>query len=62
MVTIDEFIIAVFCCVDDLLEEITQGKPIRERGFAPALADSEIITMEIVAEYQGINADQAIWR
>jgi len=62
MFSIDEFIIAVFCCVDDLLEEITQGKPIREKGFAPALADSEVITMEIVAEYQGIDADQAIWR
>ncbi|PZV08052.1 MAG: hypothetical protein DCF22_20890 [Leptolyngbya sp.] len=58
----DEFIIAVFCCVDDLLEEITQGKPIRQKGFAPALADSEVITMEIVAEYQGIDTDQAIWR
>jgi len=58
----DEFIIAVFCCVDDLLGEITQGKPIRQKGFAPALADSEVITMEIVAEYQGIDTDQAIWR
>jgi len=62
MFTMDEFIIAVFCCVDDLLEEITQGKPIRQKGFAPALADSEVITMEIVAEYQGIDTDQAIWR
>jgi hypothetical protein len=48
--------------VDDLLKEITQGQPIREKGFAPALADSEVITMEIVAEYQGIDADQAIWQ
>ena len=62
MFTMDEFIIAVFCCVDDLLEEVTQNQPIREKGFAPALADSEVITMEIVAEYQGIDADQAIWR
>jgi len=62
MFTIDEFIIAVFCCVDDLLEEITQGEPIRQKGFAPALTDSEVITMEIGAEYQGIDADQAIWR
>lgn len=61
MFTIEEFIIAVFCCVDDLLKEITQGQAIREKGFAPALADSEVLTMEIVAEYQGIDADQAIW-
>jgi|SRR6478672_3564374 len=62
MFSIEEFIIAVFCCVDDLLEEVTQGQPIRQKGFAPALADSEVITMEIVAEYQGIDADQAMWR
>lgn len=61
MFSIDEFIIAVFCCVDDVLAEVTQGQPIRTRGFAPALSDSEVITMEIVAEYQGIDADQAIW-
>ncbi len=62
MFSIEEFIIAVFCCVDDLLKEVTQGQPIRSKGFAPALADSEVIAMEIVAEYQGIDADQAIWR
>lgn len=62
MFSIEEFIIAVFCCVDDLLQEITQGRPIRAKGFAPALADSEVITMEIVAEYQGIDADQGIWK
>ena len=62
MFTIEEFITVVFCCVDDLLKEITQGQPIREKGFAPALADREVLTMEIVAEYQGIDADQAIWK
>lgn len=62
MFTIEEFIIAVFCCVDDLLKAITQGQPIRAKGFAPALSDSEVITMEIVAEYQGIDCDQAIWQ
>jgi hypothetical protein len=62
MFSIEEFIIAVFCCVDDLLKQISQGQPIRQRGFAPALADSEVITMEVVAEYQGIDTDQAIWQ
>lgn len=61
MFSIDEFIIAVFCCIDDLLQELTQGQRIRQKGFAPALADSEVLTMEIVAEYQGIDNDQAIW-
>ena len=61
MFSIEEFIIAVFCCVDDLLQEMTQGQAIRQKGFAPAFGDSEVITMELVAEYQGIDADQAIW-
>jgi Transposase DDE domain len=62
MFSIDEFIIAVFCCTDDLLREITQGNPIRSKGFAPGLSDSEVITMEIVAEYQGIDTDQGMWQ
>lgn len=61
MFSIEEFIIAVFCCVDDLLKELTQGHRMRQKGFAPALADSEVLTMEIVAEFQGIDSDQAIW-
>lgn len=62
MFTIEEFIIAVFCCVDDLLKEISQKHPIQRKGFMPALADSEVLTMEIVAEYQGIDAEQAMWK
>jgi len=56
MYTIEEFIIAVFCCVDDWLKAMTTNRPIRSKGFAPALSDSEVMTMEIVAEYQGIGS------
>ncbi|MDJ0520262.1 MAG: hypothetical protein QNJ74_29755 [Trichodesmium sp. MO_231.B1] len=31
------------------------------RGFAPSLTDAEVITMEIVGEFQGIDTDQGIW-
>jgi len=62
MSSTDEFIIAVFCCVDDLLQSVTQNHPIRQKGFAPALSDSEVITMEIVAEYQGIDTDKGMWQ
>jgi Transposase DDE domain len=62
MFSIEEFIIAVFCCVDDWLKSVTQDHPIRRRGFAPSLCESEAITMEIVAEFQGIDADKAIWQ
>ncbi len=30
----EDFIIAVYCCVDDLLQEIIQEYPPRKRGFA----------------------------
>jgi hypothetical protein len=62
MFSIEEFIIAVFCCVDDWLKEITQERAIRAKGCAPALADSEVITMEVVAEYLGMDTDKAIWQ
>lgn len=62
MFSIEEFIIAVFCCVDDFLSEITQSYPIKRRGFAPSLKESEVLTMEIVAEFLGIDADKDMWK
>jgi len=62
MFSIDDFIISVFCCVDDLMRSVTREHPIRQKGFAPALSDSEVITMEIVSEYQGIDTDTGMWR
>ena len=62
MFSIEEFIITVFCCVDDWLKSVTQDHPIRRRGFASSLFESEVIPMEIVAEFQGIDADKAIWQ
>ena len=61
MFTIEDFIICVFCCVDELLQEVCHNYPPRSKGFAPALSDSEVITMEIVAEYYGIDTDKGIW-
>jgi Transposase DDE domain len=62
MFTIDEFIIAVYCCVDDGLKTLTNGQSPRCRGFEPGLSDAEVLTMETVAEYQGIDQDKAIWQ
>lgn len=57
----EDFIIAVYCCVDDLLQEIIQEYPPRKRGLASSLTDAEVITMEIVGEFQGIDTDKGIW-
>lgn len=52
------FIIAVFCLVDDRLK----GVRIRQRGPAPKLSDSEILTIEIVGEFLELDTDKAIFR
>ena len=54
------FIITVFCLIDDILKKLPLS-PLRKRGFAPAISDSEIITMEIVGEFLGRHEDKSIW-
>ncbi len=58
---LDLFIVAVFCLVnehfDKLLEE--HGK-LRARGPKPLLEDREVLTMEIVGEFLGLDTDKAI--
>ena len=60
MLSIEEFIITVFCYTDDYLKDISNGQKIRSRGFEPSLTDSEVITMEIVGEFFGIDTDKGI--
>ena len=60
MFSTENFIITVFCSVDDLWKEITKGEKIRCREFVPSLSDSEIITMEIAGEFVGIDTDKGI--
>jgi len=54
--SLEDFIITVFCLVDDLLTEVVKstGK-LRQRGFASRLNDAEVIATEIVGEHQGID-------
>ncbi len=58
---VEDFIITVYCLVDDLLNQDPNGNKLRKRGFEPALSDSEMITMEVVAEFQGIDTDKGSW-
>jgi len=58
---IDEFIITVFCWVEQGFEKATAGVKLRTHGLAPRLSDSEVITMEIVGEFLGDDGDEAIW-
>ena len=60
--SIDEFIITVFCLIEDQLGSLLNGKKLRQRGFETKLTDSEGITMEIVGEFLGFDQDKAIWQ
>ena len=62
MVDLDTFIIAVFYRLDDTLKALLQGKRLRQRGSAPVLSDSEVLTMEAVGEYLGLSEDTAFFR
>jgi hypothetical protein len=59
--SLEEFIITVFCWVEDSFESVTGGVKLRTGGFAPRLSDSEVITLEIVGEVLGYDGDEAIW-
>ncbi len=58
---LDDFIIACFCLIDDQLPEVLKGKPLRTRGPAPRLSDSEVLTIEVVGSYLGISQDKALY-
>jgi hypothetical protein len=63
-VDLEEFTIAVYCLIDELLLELEADPDwgrVRSRGPAPILADAEVLTMEAVGEYQGLDQDVAIY-
>ncbi|MBU2708802.1 IS982 family transposase [Zooshikella marina] len=60
--SVEEFIIAVYCWVDDTFSDLLKGQRLRERGFNPSLSDPEVITMELIGEFFGMDEDTHIWR
>lgn len=61
-VSVEDFIITVYCLVDNELKKLLKGRCLRRRGFKPKLSDSEVITMDIVGEFLGHDTDVGIWR
>ncbi|MGZ3639009.1 MAG: hypothetical protein ACXVCX_14360, partial [Ktedonobacterales bacterium] len=55
---LDDFIIAVFCLIDEAVPRVTHGQRLRQRGPQPVLADSEVLTMDVVGEYVGLKQSQ----
>ena len=56
---LNTFIVSVFCLLDDHLQGCQRSY--RRRGPSPKLSDSEIITMEVVGEFLGIDTDKGIY-
>jgi hypothetical protein len=64
-VDLEDFTIAVYCLIDELLHELQTDpdwRRVRRRGPAPVLADSEVLTMEAVGEFLGMDQDVAIYQ
>lgn len=60
--SLEDFIIIAYCCVEQGLIQLKGHEKWRSRGFAPKLSDAEVITMELVGEFLGYDTDTAIWR
>ena len=57
----DDFMITCFCLLDEMLPAVMKGTRLRERGPMPKLADSEVITMEVVGTYLGLSQDREVF-
>ena len=52
-----DYIVNVFVMVDDFCKIESSARRLRARGPLPKLADSEVITMELLGEYLGFHAE-----
>ena len=52
------FIVAVFCLIDERLKDLGR---LRRRGPTPTLCDSEVLTIEVVGEFLGIDEDTQLF-
>ncbi len=58
---LDDYIITCFCWIDEMMPAITHSQRLRQRGPLPQLADSEVLTMEVVGSYLGLSQDKALF-
>lgn len=58
---VNTFLVAVFCIADDFLKDFLEGKRLRKRGPQPTLRDSEVLAMEIVGEFLGIDKEKDLF-
>jgi hypothetical protein len=59
--TFADYLLELFYLIDSLMETDNLSN-LRQRGPAPRLSDSEVITIELAGEFLGIDADKKIWQ
>ena len=57
---LDTLMITWFCWIDEGIKELSGHRRLRQRGPDPRLADSEVLTMEVVGESLGLDQDSAL--
>lgn len=57
---LEDFIIATYCLICDAMKSALKNQSLRRRGYPPALSDEEVITMEIVGAFLGLEQDKAL--
>lgn len=55
---INTFMVTVYCFIDDWMKE----RRLRQRGPQPKLSDSEVLAMEVVGEFMGIDDEVGLYR
>jgi hypothetical protein len=59
---LDDYIVKIFCEIDDFVKKHFPARTLRARGPLPHLCDSEVLTMELVGEMLRLETDSAIFR
>lgn len=58
---LDTLIVTVFCLIDDTLPSCLEGRSLRARGPQPQLGDSEVLCIEVVGEYLGLDQERQMF-
>jgi hypothetical protein len=56
-----DFLLELYCLVDDALVHVMPAKGLRQRGPAPTLSDAEVITIELAGEAWGLDQDKSLF-
>lgn len=61
-IDLDTFLTTVYCIIDDWYQTHAAAQRARRPGHRPALSDSEVLTLSIVAQWQANRSERAFLR